>query len=103
LHQEEINFITLGVFAIGILLIAFGTLTIFISLKTKASDEILFYYSIIKVFLWLGRVILEISFPVKITLFFIHQPTMVVMPLLIVEWLLFVFAAVLISIHRKNG
>lgn len=101
LNQDERNFITLCVFAVGILLMAFGILTVFFSLRFEAVNEMLLYYVIIKSVLWLGRIILEISYPVKVALFYIGQPTMVVMPLLIFEWLLFVFSAVLIAKIRR--
>ena len=101
LHQNEIDFITLCVFAVGILS-AFGSITIFFSLKAGAVNGMLLYYTIIKSFLWLARIILEILYPVKIPLFFIGQPTMVVMPLLIFECLLFVFSVLLIVIIRKK-
>lgn len=101
LNQNEINFITLCVFAVGILLIAFGSLTIILSLK--APIEILLYYSVTKSFLWLARIILEILYPVKIPLFFVEQPTITVVPLLIFEWLLFVSSVALMVRMKKTA
>lgn len=102
LHRDELNFITLCVCAVGILLIAFGILTVFFSLQTELSDKLILYYAVIKSFLWSARIILEILYPVKIPLFYIEQPTTAIMPLLIFEWLLFVFSAVLIILNRNK-
>ena len=102
LHQDGLNFTTLCIFAVGILLIAFGSLTILLSLKAEATSEVLHYYTLIKSFLWSARIILEIMYPVNIPLFFIKQPVIVVMPLLFFEWCLFVLAFVMIVVIRKN-
>ena len=100
LNQDETNLITLCVFAVGILLIAFGTLTIFFALKAETAKQLLYFYVIIKSLLWLGRIILEIFYPVKISLFFIESPSKAIMPLLIFECLLFVFPAALITLNN---
>jgi hypothetical protein len=102
LNQDEINFVTLIVFAVGILLTAFGAVTVLISSKMEALKEILFSYALIKSILWLARIILELVYPVKIGLFWIAMPTNVIMPLLIIEWLLFVVSAVLIAVAYRG-
>lgn len=102
LNQNEIHLVTLCVFAVGILLIAFGAITISFVLKVDASNELHFIYASIKSLLWLARIILEIIYPIKISLFFIEKPTTVIMPLLIIAFLLFVFSAVLIVLNRKK-
>lgn len=102
LTQNEKHFIALGIFAVGILLIAFGILTILFSLKVDIKNELLFFYTIIKSFLWFARIILEILYPVKIPLFLMEQPTIVFMPLLILACMLFVSAAFIISYEKKH-
>jgi hypothetical protein len=102
LIQNEINFITLSLFSVGILLIAFGVCTIFISSKRTLDIQILLYYAIVKSSLWLARIVLEVFYPVKIPLFFIEQPTFFIMPFLVLEWLLFVSSVVLIVKHMEK-
>ena len=102
LTQNEIHFVVLGVLAVGILLIAFGILTILFSLRVDTKNELLFFYTIIQSFLWFARIILEILYPVKIPLFLIEQPAIVFMPLLIFECMLFVSAAFIINYEKKH-
>ncbi len=80
--------------AVGILLLAFGAFSVYLASRPEAIVEILFGYSLIKAFLWAGRVILEIAYPVRLRLFSIEPFTAVVMPGLVFELLLFVASAV---------
>jgi hypothetical protein len=102
LNYDEINFVTLCIFAVGILLIAFGILTVFFSLKKESAKGMLFYYCIIKSLLWLARIILEIIYPVKINLFYIEKPTMIILPLLFLVWLLFTLPAVFFMLSNRK-
>ena len=102
LTQNEMNFATLGIFAIGILLIAFGAITISFALNVDASHELQCIYAAVKSILWMARIILEIIYPIKISLFFIEKPTIVIMPLLIAVFLLFVFAVVLMALNNSR-
>jgi hypothetical protein len=95
LQPDELGFVTLVTLAVGILLLAFGAFTVFLASRPDAVVEILFGYALIKTFLWAGRVILEIAYPVRLRLFSVEPFTTVVMPGLVFELLLFVAAAVL--------
>jgi|APSaa5957512622_1039677.scaffolds.fasta_scaffold42262_1 hypothetical protein len=97
LHPDEINFVTLVVFAVGILLVAFGSLTIFFSKKVETAAEIVYTYVVIKTVLWIGRVVLEILYPVNLNMFNIEPFTLVVLPGIIIEMLLFVVSVVLMK------
>ena len=90
LRADEINFVTLLIFAVGILLMAFGWLTIFLSRKVEPLIEFIHIYVLIKIVLWSGRVFLEILYPVNLNMFYVEPFTVVVLPGLIVEWFLFV-------------
>ena len=91
LESKEVHFVTLVIFAVGILLMAFGSVTFFM---TKFADHsLLYYYSLIKSFLWLGRVGLEIAYPIELRLFWVEPFTSIVLPGLVFELLLFVCAA----------
>ncbi|MCU7934547.1 MAG: hypothetical protein KZQ99_06660 [Candidatus Thiodiazotropha sp. (ex Dulcina madagascariensis)] len=96
LEPNEINFVTLVVFAVGILLVAFGAITILFSRKLESMVEVLYYYVVIKTILWAGRVILELIYPVNLSMFYVEPFTLVVLPGLIIELLLFVVSVVLI-------
>ncbi len=94
LQPDELGFVTLVTLAVGILLLAFGTFTVYLASRNVAVIEILFWYSLIKAFLWAGRVILELAYPVRLRLFSVEPFTIVVMPGLLFELLLFVASAV---------
>lgn len=95
LQPEELGFVTLVTLAVGILLLAFGTVTVYLASRADAIVGILFGYALIKAFLWAGRVILEVAFPVRLKLFSVEPFTAVVMPVVLLELLLFVASAVL--------
>lgn len=89
LNPNETDFVTLSIFAIGILLIAFGCLTLFLAAAARKDHRILLGYCVIKSMLWLGRVSLEFMYPVKVSLYYIALPTLAVMPVLIIVCLIF--------------
>ncbi|VAW48325.1 hypothetical protein MNBD_GAMMA03-2072 [hydrothermal vent metagenome] len=97
LQPNEINFVTLVIFAVGILLVAFGSITILFSRKVESMIEVLYYYVVIKTILWVGRVVLELLYPVNLSMFYVEPFTLVVLPGLIIELLLFVVSVVLIK------
>lgn len=101
LNHNEVDFIDLLIFAVGILLLAFGSLTIFFAKRVEGLVEVLFYYLVIKVILWSLRVILELIYPVQLDLFYINPFTIIVLPGLVFEWLLFCVALVLTMQNRE--
>jgi len=101
LSDNEIAFVTLFIFAVGILLIAFGCITIVFSLKIRPSFEVLYYYLFFKCVLWFGRVLLEVLYPVKLNLFYIDPVTIVVLPGVVMEFLLFITSFVVVRKMTK--
>lgn len=101
LNNNDIDFITLSIFSVGILLIAFGSLTVFLSSKVETAIRIVYFYTIVKSILWAGRVILGILYPVNTPLFYMEQPNTVVFSGLLIEWLLFVFSVFIIKTRIK--
>jgi len=97
LQPNEINFVTLVIFAVGILLVAFGSITMLFSRNVESMIEVLYYYVVIKTILWIGRVALELLYPVNLSMFYVEPFTLVVLPGLIIELLLFVVSVVLIK------
>jgi len=97
LNQIESDYVLLVTYAVGILLIAFGATTILLSLKINEIKEVLYYYLIIKIVLWIARVSLEIIYPVGLDMFYIEPFTLIVLPGLIVELFLFIISAILLK------
>ncbi len=104
LQQSEIDFVTLVIFSVGILLIAFGSLTMLFAKKIESTVELLYYYLMIKTVLWTARVVLELLYPVNLRMFNVEPFTTVVLPGLVVELLLFVISLMLARriVHLKS-
>ncbi len=98
LPNIEMNYLLLVTYAVGILLIAFGASTILLSKKTKELGKILYFYMIIQALLWTARVILELVYPVELEMFGIKPFTVIVLPGLVLEWGLILYAMIL---YRK--
>ena len=101
LNGSEIDFISSGVYAVGILLVAFGSLTIAVSLVPDKRKGLLLPFLVIKSFLWSGRIGLELLFPVTIPIYHFHRPTTIIMPLLVFETLLFIVP--MVYVWAKKG
>ncbi len=95
LESGEADFITLLIHAVGILLLAFGALTILLAKYVNNTIELIYFYLMIKVALWVLRVGLELVYPVQLNMFFIEPFTLIVLPGLVFELLLFVVALVI--------
>lgn len=95
LQPDELGLVTLLILAVGLLLLVFGTLTVYLASRTEVMVEILFGYALIKTVLWTGRVLLEAAYPVRLRLFSVEPFTVVVTPLLVLELMLFAASAVL--------
>jgi len=102
LNKIESDYLLLVTYAVGILLIAFGAVSILLSLKIDQLREIIYYYLIIKIILWTARVILEIIYPVSLEMFYIEPFTAIVLPGLIIELCLFLLCAILIKKYILN-
>ncbi len=100
--EIESDFLTLLLLCVGILLIAFGACTLLL-LRESVAIQILFYYTVIKSVLWLARVIIEVVYPVEVPLFHLEQPTLYILPMLVLEWLLFVAAAFLTAKQLRSA
>ena len=99
LQPAELDFVTLCVFAVGILLLAFGALTTFLAFRVKSATEVVFFYVVIKAIGLSARVVLEFLYPVKIGLFHIEPFTVLAMPGMIILFLLFASSVVLVRKH----
>jgi hypothetical protein len=96
LPMVEMDYLLLVTYAVGILLVAFGTTTILFARRHKALSEVLYLYLMIQTILWTVRVILEFLYPVGLEMFTLKPFTLIVMPGLIFEWGLFLYITILI-------
>ena len=97
LPQNESDFIILCVLSVGILLIAFGLVTILLTKRLNLIIDIVYIYIIIQIILWVLRVSFEFIYPLNIDMFYIYPFTSIVLPGLIGELLLFIISFILIK------
>ena len=97
LPQNESDFIILCVLSVGILLIAFGLVTILLTKRLNLIMDIVYIYIIIQIGLWVLRVSFEFIYPLNIDMFYIDPFTSIVLPGLIGELLLFIISFILIK------
>lgn len=80
-------------YAVGILLLAMGLVTLLFSRHPGRQLPMLWWFLLIKVGLWVGRLVLELFFPIRLAMFGLDPFTAIVLPGLTLELALFVFAA----------
>jgi len=102
LSPIESDFVALVVFCVGILLICFGTMTLYFARENLS--KILYYYLAAKSLLWGGRVVLELMYPIGLEMFMITPFTSIVLPGVMVEFLIFfyLFLSVRGRMHLQN-
>jgi len=103
LPQNESDFIILCVLSVGILLIAFGLVTILLTKKLNLIIDIMYIYIIIQIILWIMRVSFELIYPLNIDMFYINPFTNIVLPGLVIELLLFIVSFILIKKEMKSN
>ena len=86
---EYRSFISLATYAVGICMVAFGVLSIYFSRRTSQDGHTWWIFSLSQGSLWVVRVFLELILPIRIPLFFLSDPTVVILPAAIVIALLF--------------
>ena len=102
LNSIESDYLLLVTYAVGVLLVAFGAITLLFAIKIDKLKEVIFYYLLIKIILWTARVILEILYPLELSMFYIEPFTSIVLPGLIIELCLFIVAMILFINHKKR-
>jgi len=80
LRTDESDFFTLVTFAVGILLIAFGCMTLVFAKDPVSTINVLLPYVVIKSALWAARVLLELAYPVTLKLFGVQPFTALASP-----------------------
>ena len=100
--QSEIrdHFYYLATYAICTFLLTLGFISIYIS-KIKFAHTAFVICTALGI-LWIGRAILEIQYPVRVSLFFLEKPTMVLLPVIIFIAATYSTGAILYMARQKN-
>lgn len=101
LPDQDDDFIALVTFAVGILLIAFGATTLLFARRPHLHLDLLVPFLIIKTVLWTARLLLEIVYPVRLSMFGINPFTVIVTPGVAAELAIFAIAAHLAHRSRR--
>jgi hypothetical protein len=86
------HFYYLGTYAICLFLLTIGSISIYVS--KKGYPDVSLTICCIFALLWIGRLILEIIYPVKLKLFFLDNPTIVLTPFIASIALIYLSGAV---------
>lgn len=93
------NMLTLAIFAIGLLLLSVGSMSL-IALKHGA-ETIVKYFILVQIVLWIGRFLLELSYPVQLPQPGIENPALLVLIIVSLELCIFLLAGILLM--KKNN
>ncbi len=88
--------------AVGFCLMVFGALSIYFSQKGLVGEQSTWVFGLSQGILWMVRVASEIFLPIRIPLFFLANPTTVILPMVIVIALLFLVPAVILWPKRQG-
>ncbi len=95
LDEHERAYVALVTYAVGILLLAFGAMTLTFARRPAAALDVLVPYLTIKCVLWAARLGLEVVYPVRLEMFGIDPFTILVLPGVAAELVVFIVATVL--------
>ena len=83
------DFVFHATIAVGFCMTAFGVLSIYFSQKILSGEQAAWVFILSQGILWTARVLSELILPVRIPMFFLANPTVVILPLVVVIALLF--------------
>ena len=89
LSHDYRGFLLLATFAIGLCMVIFGGLSIYFSNKLLLGEESAWIFGLSQGALWAGRAIFELILPVRVALFFLPNPTVLILALALGLALLF--------------
>jgi len=96
------NYVFHATIAVGLCMTAFGTLSIYFSRKISQGERAAWVFGLSQAALWTARIISELVLPVRIPLFFLSNPTTVILPMVIVIALLFLIPTLLLRPGRDE-
>lgn len=94
------NYVIHATIAVGLCMVCFGVLSIYFSQKASQGDKNAWVFALSQTALWTTRVISELILPVNVPLFFLSNPTTVILPMVIVIAIFF-FIPTLILLPKK--
>ena len=89
LSHDYRSFVLLATIAIGLCMTIFGALSIYFSNKLLLGEKSAWIFGLSQGTLWAGRMIFELILPVRIPLFFLPNPTVLILALALGLALLF--------------
>jgi len=83
------NYVTHATIAVGFCMVCFGVLSIYFSQKASQEDKNAWVFALSQAILWTARVISELILPINVPLFFLSNPTTVILLMVFLIALLF--------------
>jgi hypothetical protein len=83
------NYVFHATIAVGLCMACFGVLSIYFSQKASQGDKTARVFALSQAVLWAARVISELILPINVPLFFLSNPTTVILPMVTVITILF--------------
>jgi len=96
------NYVFHVTIAIGLCMTCFGLLSIYFSLKAAQGHETAWGFALSQAALWTARIISELILPIKAPLFFLSNPTAVILPMVTVIALLFLVPTLILWSARQG-
>lgn len=90
------NYVFHATIAVGLCMVCFGVLSIYFSQKASQGDKTAWVFALSQAALWAARVISELILPINVPLFFLPNPTTVILPMVIVIAILFLVPTLLL-------
>jgi hypothetical protein len=102
LQLDYRNYVFHATLAIGLCMTVFGTLSIYFSRKMLQGEQAAWVFGLSQATLWIVRTVSELVLPVRIPLFFLSNPTTVILPMVIVIALLFLVPTLILLPGRQG-
>jgi hypothetical protein len=96
LPVEYRNYVFHATIAVGLCMTVFGLLSIYFSRKMQQQERAVWVFGLSQGGLWTVRILSELALPVKVPLFFLSNPTIVILPTVIVIALLFIIPTLIL-------
>ena len=91
------EFLLLASLAIGLCLIVFAALSFYFSGKLFTENRAAWFFCLSQVFVWLIRLILEIIYPVRVSIYFIEKPGTLVLILIVLMIVIYLIPALFLK------
>lgn len=92
-----------AIIAVGFCLMIFGFLSIYFSKKVLEGEQAAWVFGLSQGILWVMRVASEIALPIKIPLFYLSNPTTIILPLVILTALSFLIPTFTLSPGKQGN